>query len=331
MLYCLCYLVFNEREIIMSFFASFKTKIFSLFLAIAMLFAFFAPVESYTVKDEENLLMSFVSISDTHIRSYANPQEYKQATYLVRGLKDLDGAATKPDALAISGDITHHGKDTEYLPLATIFEKYPTPEYLVLAPGNHDFGNTDEGDYNEYRERFIENYNKITGRTIENPYYVTVIKGFFFIVLSSEAMAGTHQVFSEAQLYWLEHTLSQAEQQAPGKPIFVFNHNPLRGTNDVDTKWPSGGTPGAQSDEIMAILQQHQNVFFITGHLHDKLDEDRIMTIDNVHFVNTPCFHSNDDYGTGYVFEAYEDHVVIRARNLLKSKWRDFEYTIDLV
>lgn len=310
---------------------SLVTRIIALFVSLAMLIFYFGPVYPYTVKDEENLLMSFVSISDTHIRTYANPAEYKQAAYLARGLKELDAAAVKPDALAISGDITHHGKDSEYRTLNVVFDLYPTPENLILTPGNHDFGNTSEGDYNEYRQRFIENYKKITGRAIENPYYVTVIKGYFFIVLSSEGMAGTRQIFTQTQLDWLEATLTQAETESPGKPIFVFNHNPLKGTNDVDTKWPNGGTPGAQSDDIMAILQQHRNVFFITGHLHDKLDEDRVMTIGNVHFVNTPCFHSNDDFGTGYVFEAYEDHVVLRARNLLKSQWRDFEYIIDLV
>lgn len=318
-------------NIIMNSFASFLSKIVAFLLTVAMLFASFAPVESYTVKDEENLLMSFVSISDTHIRTLGKVKDYKQSTYLIRGLKDIDAAKIKPDALAISGDITHEGIPLEYLPLTTIFDKYSSPENLILAAGNHDFGNIDEGNYNEYKDRFTSNYKKITGRSIENVYYSTIVNDFFFIVLGSEEMAGTHQVFSQTQLDWLKQTLTQAETQSPGKPIFVVNHNPLKGTNNVDRSWPSGGTAGEQSEEIMEILQQHENVFFITGHLHEKLNKDRVMKIGKVHFINTPCFHDRDDFGTGYVFEAYEDHVVLRARDFLKSKWRDFEYIIDLV
>lgn len=314
----------------MNSFSSLISKLIALIVTFGVLISFYTPVEPYNVKDEENLLMSFVSISDTHIQSWTSLFEYKQAVYLARGLKELNAAAVKPDALAISGDITHHGDDAEYRALHAVFDFYPTPENLILAPGNHDFGNTGEGDYNEYRERFIDYYKKITGRTIENPYYATVIKGYYFIVIASEAMAGTLQYFTQTQLDWLDEILTEAETVSPGKPIFVFNHNPLKGTNNVDIKWPTGGTPGPQSDDIMEILQRHQNVFFITGHTHDKLDEGRVMTIGNVHFVNTPCYHRNDDYGTGYVFEAYEDHVVLRPRNLLKSEWRDFEYIFDL-
>lgn len=301
------------------------TKIAAVFLSILMMFTSSSPLTSYHVKDEDSLLLSFAAISDTHLQG----NEQKQAKYLIRGLKDMKAASTKPDALIIAGDLTMNGQNIEYFFLNAAFAIDYKPENLILAAGNHDIC-IREDDYQKAESRFTSNYNKLTGRDIDKVYYATVIDGYYFLTLGSESIAGTEQTFSQAQLDWLRHMLSQAKLNSPDKPVFVINHNPLKGTNNVENIWPSGGTVGEQSDEIMNILQEHNNIIYFSGHLHATLDEHSLMQNGNVIFVNLPAFHERSDYGVGFVTEVYENELILRARNFIKSEWTDIEYVITL-
>lgn len=301
------------------------TRLASILLSILMFFSSFGSIQSYDVVDEENLLLSFVAIADTHLQG----TEQRQARYLTQGLRNLEAATVQPDALVIAGDITMNGQKIEYFFLKTVFDSEFNPENLLLSAGNHDIC-IREDDYEKAKNRFTSNYNQITSRDIDKIYYSTVINEHYFLVLGSEAIAGTEQYFSEQQLEWLESMLSLAQTNSPGRPVFVVNHNPLKHTNSVDTSWPSGGSVGDQSDELMAILQAHENIVYISGHLHAPLNELSITPIDNVVFVNLPAFHKNEDFGTSFVFEVYEDEVLLRARNILSSQWLDYEYILSL-
>lgn len=302
------------------------TKLAVILLSVLMLFSSSAPLASYEVQDETDLKLSFTAISDTHLQG----TEQKQARLLIRGLRDMEAATTPPDALLIAGDLTMNGQKLEYFFLNTVLATEFSSDNLLLAAGNHDIS-IKENDYLKAADRFTSNFNKLTGRDIDKVYYATVIEGHYFLVLGSQSIAGTEQSFNQDQLDWLRHMLEQAEVNAPGRPVFVMNHNPLKGTNNVDTLWPSGGSAGEQSEQIMEILQNHDNVFFFSGHLHAPLNNSGVSQVDNVFFIDLPAFHEGTDAGAGYVVEVYENNVTFRARDFLTSKWLDSQYIVSLV
>jgi 3',5'-cyclic AMP phosphodiesterase CpdA len=302
------------------------TKLAVFFLAVLMFFSSPAPIRPYEVGDSENLRLSFAAISDTHLQG----NNQKQARQLIRGLRDMEAAAVQPDALLIAGDLTMNGQNIEYFFLNSVLGSEFKTNNLLLAAGNHDIC-IKENDYTKAQSRFTSNLNKLTGRDIDKVYYATVIDGYYFLVLGSESIAGTEQTFSQAQLDWLDYMLTLAAQNAPGKPVFVMNHNPLKGTNNVDTRWPDGGSAGEQSDEIMAILQRYNNVFFFSGHLHAPYDSSGVTQVGNVFFVDLPAFHEGESAGIGYIVEVYEGRVVLRARNFAVSQWKTLEFIVALV
>lgn len=301
------------------------SKIAVFFLSIIMMFSGYPKVSSYEVRDESGLKMSFVAIADTHIQG----DDSTQSRNLMRGIRDMEAAKVQPDALTIVGDLTMNGQSVEYFFLySALTSSFKIPN-IILAAGNHDIC-IKEDNYDKASSRFTSYFNMLTGRDVDCVYYSTVVKGYYFIVLGSEEIAGTNQSFSEEQLNWLRYTLDQAALNAPGKPVFIINHNPLAGTNNVDTYWPIGGTAGEQSDDIMDIIQQYENVYFFSGHLHAPLENSGAVTVGNVTFVDLPAYNYGDDSGMGYVVEVYEDTVELRARNFVTSQWLDYTFKFNI-
>ncbi len=300
------------------------SKIVVLFLSILMVFSGYAPVSSVD-KLDNGVKLSFVAISDTHIQT----NDANQSKDLMRGLKDLDESGLKPDALAVTGDLTMNGQSLEYFFFYCAMTSSFRTKNLLLAAGNHDLV-IKEKDYGKARDRFTKNFNSLTGRDIDKVYYSSVINGYHFIVLGSEELAGTNQVFSDKQLEWLEYTLEQAKLNDPGKPVFVFNHNPLRGTNNVDSYWPIGGEAGEQSDRIFEILNSHNNVFLFSGHLHAPLKNSGVTTKENVTFIDLPGYAEEATNGYGYYITVDEESVTLNARNFMRSQWLDYKFVVDI-
>ncbi len=289
--------------------------------------------------------LNFAVISDVHMSD-----DTARRDILKLGLYDMDSAEEKLDALLISGDMTDHGNSDQYDALAEVFSEYQPADNIVLAMGNHDTWNDeidDEHEFSQSKKLFIE-YNKaIADREIENVYYSTVINGYTFIMMSSEA-SHTDAYISPEQLAWLDTELAKASTD--NKPVFVVSHWPLAGTHGLPLTWldnplfedqteleENDGSFGAQNDEVKAILQKYNNVFFINGHLHNGASKKSIYgyssveTVDNITSINLPCYMFSNTkgapvMGNGFVFEVYDDEVVIRTRNFTGGVW----YTWDV-
>ena len=294
-------------------------KITAFFLGIIMMFSGFTAVVPYELTGEENLLLNFVAISDTHVQT----NDSTQSLGLMRSLKDM----TSADAVAITGDLTMNGQWLEYFFFSSaITSALGKKSNLILSAGNHDIC-IKEDSYDKARDRFTSVFNQLTGRDIEHVYYSTVVKDYMFITLGSDTIAGVSQTFSDEQLDWLEYTLEQAAIQYPGKPIFVFNHNPLAGTNGVQWTWP-GGDAGPQSEAIKALLGQYDNVFVFSGHMHnDYLRSGISKEDDGINYIDLPTLQ---DDGIGYVVEVYDYKVVFRTRSFVNSRWIDLPITVKL-
>ncbi|MBO5935400.1 MAG: metallophosphoesterase [Clostridia bacterium] len=323
--------------------------IISFFISVITVFSmtgFFGNTgnNAYDVKNADDVLLDFAVISDVHMTD-----EYLRRMVLESGLDDMTNAVNKPDALVIAGDMTDDGIESDYENLSKAFSGYDPAENILLALGNHDTW-TDENDrYEPVKENFLKYSKEIADRDLTECYYSTEINGYTFIVMASE---GTHvsAYISPAQLEWLKAEMDKAAEK--GLPVFVISHWPVAFTHGLPESFgeeepePMDGSFGDQNAEVEAILKDYENVFLISGHIHNGLvNEERselygytsVESYGSLHSINLPSFmfptsRGNFMNGSGYSIEVYENEVVIRARNFISGTWLpDYDVTIPLV
>ena len=320
-------------------------KILALITPLLMMisYPFFGNItaESEPVKPDECRL-NFATISDTHMKD-----EFIRQFMVELGLSGMENSDSRLDALVVSGDLTDHGEYDEWTALAESFSKYDPADEIILACGNHDTW-TDES-FDKAKEYFIEFNGEISGREIDEMYYSTKINGYTFVVLGSETDR-TAAYFSPEQLEWLEETMSVAAKD--NLPIFVISHWPINQSHGLPESWgddepePDDGGIGDQSEAVESILKKYDNVFMISGHIHNGIGEDAteklwgyasVESDGSFHSINLPAFtyfnaRGQVLNGNGFNFEVYDDEVIIRARSYTSDVWyTPYEYVIPLV
>lgn len=339
--------------------ASFFRIVISIIMAITMPFNCILGKQTKKIsRAKEDCRLSFADVSDTHVDEKGT---FISQSMLEMFLMDLENADDKLDAAVINGDITNHGYIAQWDLVAESFKKYDAADNIYLGIGNHDtWGpNRDEFDnpVDGVRPTFIKYNKEITGRDIDNVYYSDVINGYYFIFLGSEE-DHTSAYISDEQLEWFAGEMEKAAET--GLPIFVFLHQSINGTHGLPYNWEvkeeeeaDKGGIGDQSDAVVNILKKYDNVFYMSGHIHAgfKTEDDKIgvpyssveyIENDNgnkITLINTPSLTTPDvlrqSYtvsGCGYVFEVYDDEVIIRARNFSSGTWiTKYDVTVELV
>lgn len=328
--------------------AIFKTLISFLisFLTAFSITGFFGNTgdNTYDVKNADDILLDFAVISDVHMTD-----EYLRRMVLESGLDDMTNAVNKPDALVIAGDMTDDGIESDYENLSKAFSGYNPSENILLALGNHDTWTDKDDRYEPVKENFLKYSKEIADRNLTECYYSTEINGYTFIVMASE---GTHVAayISPAQLEWLRAEMDKAAEKE--LPIFVISHWPVAFTHGLPESFgeeepePMDGSFGDQNAEVEAILKDYENVFLISGHIHNGLvNEEKselygyasVESYGSLHSINLPSFmyptsRGNFMNGSGYSIEVYKNEVAIRARNFISGTWLpDYDVTIPLV
>ena len=322
-----------------AFFAGSTRVILSLFMVLTNIFSFATGNEARRIEHKaDGCEMSFAAVSDYHL------QDYSLFEWLADcGLLDMSRAKDRLDAVVFNGDNTNLGSDAEYERLAKSIKRYDVADQTILTIGNHDTwcGSWDGPRSSEESVGTFCEWNKIiSGREIDRPYYSTEINGYPAIVLGSEGN-DTCAYVSDAQLRWFAGEMEKASQS--GKPVFVFFHQPINGTHGLPYNWereddadPDDGGIGPQSDAVLAVIEEYSNVFYVSGHIHAgfSVDEKKngylsVEKHDGYTLVNLPSYSIGDFFqhggewqiGTGYVFEVYENEVLIRARNFITGTW----------
>jgi hypothetical protein len=98
--------------------------------------------------------------------------------------------------------------------------------------------------------------------------------------------------------------------------------------------WKTGDM-GEQSDEVRAVMEKYNNVFFINGHLHggicdyveEILSEEKGVVSLSIPSYRKPNNFGIRDCGTGYYCCVYDDRVEFTARNFINGKPVTGEYT----
>ena len=284
------------------------------------------PVE---FRNSEECRMSFVALADTHARDTKINN-----FYLESGLEDMANSKDPFDALVIAGDLSEFGDPYSY---DVIWEKIENSIFadkpVLLATGNHDIRLA----YAKQTEMIMDKAEEYLGIEIDKPYYSYDVEGYTFVVLGSDKWQLEKAVISDEQLSFLDSELARGTKD--GKPVFVICHQSLSNTHGLPEVWENGDL-GEDSAAVLEVLTKYENVFYISGHLHDGVYENSLEVLDEengVYGINLPAYGRENDYGAflqpglGAYVEVYDDCVVFTARDFRAGEKLDgMTYTFNL-
>ena len=289
---------------------------------LAVIMTFFAlgsgTGEFHDVKNPEEFPTVFTVLSDVHLEGL--DQEFtftKSYSAFTKVLDDVSRLSGRNDALVFLGDNTMNGQHIENLLFYGAVNSMDPAEKIIVAAGNHDYSNG-EGDYEEYKNRFLYYNNAFFADDITEPYYYNIVNGCYIICLSSEDVTVNDMYISNAQLAWLKNTLDKAEKV--GAPIFVMAHHPADYLN------------GREANELTDLLNDYDNLLYFCGHTHSPYGEGSVYTLNGVNCINLPkCTHKDSEgTGIGAQVEVYDDEVVVRIRDFYNGCYIDeFTYPIN--
>lgn len=243
----------------------------------------------------------------------------------LKALEDYQQIAPGYKAIAVVGDLTNHGLDAQYNKfMEQLFTGSNPGAEKILAIGNHEFFE------NKYWKRpLLTNelllIRFVTKLTMDNVFYDKWINGYHFITLGSEALStGNYNVpyISDIQYRWLELKLSL--NATANKPIFVFLHQPIKGT--------VYGTEGNYADfegkRLKSILRKYPQAIFFSGHSHYDLNHPKTVYQKGFTMVNTSSVSyvmgrngREKGLSQGLLVEVYKDRVEIKAREFSNNSW----------
>ena len=298
------------------------------FLVITVATGAMTAGSNYGPKDPKTVELNAVVIADVH----TDGDTFRDRNILLNKVFRGIGRNTAPtDALVIAGDITNSATYNEYYNLQAMLTIHNKAGQIVPALGNHDYDGTSDGYQYETAFARFRDFCGWCGIETQKAYYSAEINGFRFLVLGSEALAGTNAYISRLQIEWLDGELTAAE--SAGKPVFIVAHQPLKGTNGVSWLWSDGGPLGEQSDDVRAVIEKHTAaglpVVYMSGHLHEDFSAVSFEEIGgNFYCLNLPSVQYTQGGGRAVTLECYPDEVLIRTRDFLKGEWLEEEYCV---
>lgn len=277
----------------------------------------------YTLKHPE-AEFSAVILSDMHMEGN-NMQRFDMIGKTFKGVFNTD---RQPDVVAFAGDNTMNGQNIEWLDFYGFLNRYNKGSDILVAMGNHDFGNTDSHEtYEKLSKRAIANYNYYCRENIDNIYYSRDYGCVKFIILGSEDNAeNTVEVISDEQIAWLSAELSQCSEN--NQPAVVINHNLIYGTTGRQSYYDFNQT--SNNDKLNAALKDCETkVYYICGHSHFGVSDGSVYESGNVTYINLPSAGNtgnygaegeNADFGTGLLMEFYDGNTDFSFVNFATGK-----------
>ena len=196
----------------------------------------------------EKPTMLLAQITDLHIGLGEGPVAEIQKTRLIAALDALSRINPRPDLVIASGDLTDHGRVTEYRDLKEILDAYPF-DVLPLM-GNHD-----------RREAFWEVFPD-GPRNGDFVQYAIDDHPVRLVAVDTLDVGRHGGAFCAARAEWLDKTLS-AE---PKKPTIIAAHHPPITTG---IPWMTLYDDSVWAERFAKIVSRHKQVKrVICGHIH---------------------------------------------------------------
>ena len=225
-----------------------------------------APVDPSSLSDDDYFsdayfvpVLRFSAASDVHIDDSGSATEEARLKKLFSFTYDLAESSATPyknyDLAAFSGDISNNGTISSMKKAKSIMDKaVKEGTSLLCMLGNHEFYTAPEGTVSRFKQAFgVDERGHI------------VVNGFHFIYLSPDASNGWDFTASAAK--WLAGELKAAAEDDPTRPIFVFEHEHVKGTVYGSQDW------GVSA--LYATLKKYPQVISFTGHSHFPLNDPR--------------------------------------------------------
>jgi 3',5'-cyclic AMP phosphodiesterase CpdA len=183
-----------------------------------------------------------LQLSDLHIG--VADGELDAATALATALDSVEALPDSPDAVIVTGDLTHGGGEAEYEVVAQLLARLQAPTFVL--PGNHD-------DRDGMRRWF----------GLEGAPGMPLLQAVDLGPLRLVTLDTTTPGLDGERLAWLEQTLTAAAEQ----PTLLAMHHPPLVTGVAP--WDEIGLPEADRLSLGELLKRHPQVMRIVGgHMH---------------------------------------------------------------
>ena len=266
-----------------------------------------------TLHFDPNAALNFVLWGDPQI---SRPRPDREEN-LLAACRTVGAAEGKADALVIAGDVTEFGTAAEYRRvsrcLAAAAEK---TDNIFCIPGNHDIRLRPFAAQCLRFSRFTGSVKNGVATPPDRYWFSWELKGYKLIFLGADRAAFEGSYLSREQLRWLAGELDAAE--GSGRPVFVFNHQPLKRTNGLPYTWGGFGTwrgsVGDQNDALRSVFKKHGEIVYITGHLHHGVCRYHLENSGRLHMLTLPtvcCVNNGENplRTQGYLLRVYPDRI----------------------
>ena len=282
---------------------------------------------AYSITKEP--IMSFVVVSDTHLRS----SDTSAANVKFRDmLSDVNSMLPDAAGIFINGDNINSGRDLSdtLVPRAELAKLVEYATDLTEIPifmgvGNHDLWPNASRD--TMKILFANTATLPDGTHPTSIHYDFYLNGYHFVFVGDDDGDPTYATLSASTLTWLDETL--AEGYSSGAPTFIFMHQAITNTvagslTDFGQEWD--GITNAV--EVRSILAKYPQAILFSSHSHYSMDSVRNAYSGGDTFpfnFNTGSLADVSDLpkeAQGYIVEVYEDAVILKGRDFAANEWK---------
>lgn len=263
------------------------------------------------------------------LTAYKNRMENEKPLFLCEGIADIhqllpwtnlklrtaldDIRERNITQVLFAGDLTNNGKRFQWIPFFHLLSDYHF--HYEFALGNHDTFH-----------RFQDSALRITPELKEHVYsqgiyHQTCYDAVSIYVLNTQKPQEDNLYFFEDQLTWLSNCLKQDHH--PWK--IVLCHHPFADShpNSEDHAMHIG----FQNSKLLRILNHHEDVVYLSAHLHNSYSLTSMRMFHGFACINIPPF-SKSEYGVsqqqiGIELKFYQDFVSLRFRDYAAHRYID--------
>ena len=189
-------------------------------------------------------------LSDPHIGAAWTDAD--PAARLAAAVEAVRSLPQEPDAVVVSGDLTEHATEAEYVRVRELLEPLRQPLYVL--PGNHD-------ERGALRRHF-----DVPGAADEPVHYAADLGPVRLIVLDTTRPGAADGAIDGPQLRWLDGELAAA----PDQPTVIALHHPPLVTGVP--AWDAFALAAADRGALAEVVGRHPQVRrLVGGHVHRTL------------------------------------------------------------
>lgn len=169
---------------------------------------------------------------------------------LITAVNHINNLINVPDLVVVTGDISNHGKEEDYLRTKKALDTLKMP-YLII-PGNHD-----------HRQRVRETFSDHTYLQTNSEFINYSVERYPLRLIALDTLNPGHHhgLLCNERLYWLEKTLNEQ----PDRPTLIFMHHP-----PASVQYPYMDAMNCKNgDKMKSIIETNRQIKAICcGHLH---------------------------------------------------------------